>query len=95
MLVLEADTIRGLLANNKLTAEFPFLARMGKAGGRGAGCCGSGGTGGQSQGATVNQIKMAIAGLSEAQRTKFKELAGAEKVKVSYAAAGKIQTVRF
>lgn len=86
MLILEDSIIRNLAGNAGLVSEFPFL---GAAKNANAACrC-------QQANIDYNQIRISIAGMSEAEKARFKVLTGADVVRVFYRTGSKIQAVEF
>lgn len=85
-MTLEDSALLALASRPKLIAEFPFL-REAKAS-KGCGCAAA-------PAADTNSVKERVAGLSEEARKRFKELAGADSIRVIYRVGSEVRTVDF
>lgn len=95
LLVLEESALRSMAATARFVTAFPFLAALNAApptpAGRGCGSCQKNRAAGQQ----MNQVKLAISGMSADDKVRLKEMLGAQRARVTYNQNGRIVEKTF
>ncbi len=96
LMVLEESALRSMAATAKFVTAFPFLAVLNSSPPAPAGRGGCGGCQ-KNRAATqqMNQVKLAISGMSADDKVRLKEMLGAQRARVTYNQNGRVVEKTF